>query len=170
MPAESSEMLAKTLEKPPARLEERKYPILQSHGQIGGQVIGAGDMKVSGGRITEITNQSGTWSPQGKHLAMTLKWLVRTGILDENAIVGGKVTVSQWTSRPDGYDVDKGKLYELLPGGLAGKLASRQEGKLPSSQEGKLPSSQQDDDTAGGDGTRGGGGTADDDDIFKMDT
>ena len=185
MPAESSETPDENPEKPRAMLEALNYPILQSHGQIGGQVIGAGDMKVSGGRITEITNQSGTWTPQGKHLARTLKWLVRTGILDENAIVGGKVTVSQWTSRPDGYDVDKGQLYQLLPGGMAGKLASRkegkvpslqegkvpssQEGKLPSSQEGKLPSQQQDDDTARDDDTPSGGGVnVGDDDIFAF--
>jgi hypothetical protein len=155
------------------QIMEEYYPILSSHAQIDGQVIGAGDMAVSNGRITSISNKSGTWQPRGRQLAMTLKWLVRTGILDENAIVSRTVTVSQWISKPDGYNVDEGELYQLIGGVMEGKLASKQEGKLASKQKEKLIFQQEDNDSAGDDDTPD-DDTLDDDtrdggDIFKMD-
>lgn len=103
-------------------VEARAYPILGSHGQIDGTVIAAGDWVVSNGRLTRISNQSGTWQPNGPNLAITLKLLVRMHIVSENAIVTGNVTVEQFISRPDGYNVDAGKLRTILTEALSGHL------------------------------------------------
>lgn len=98
------------------------YPTLQSHAQIQGSVIGAGDMIVEAGRITAVSNKSGTWQPRGSHLAYTLKFLARIGLIGEDAIVSGAVTVRQFLSRPDGYDVDAGDLVRLVGDAMEGKL------------------------------------------------
>lgn len=99
-----------------------EYPLLSSHAQISGTVVGAGDFSATGGRITAITNQSGTWRPDGKHLAAVLKLLVRSGIVDEDAFVTQSVPVKLFVSKPDGYDVDGGELVSILGRALSGKL------------------------------------------------
>jgi hypothetical protein len=98
------------------------YPALDSHAQIDGHVIGAGDFIVSQGRIQWISNKSGTWQPGGANLAATLKLLVRMKVLNENAIVKKRVTVAQFIHRPEGYDVDDGDLMELYGRIMDGKL------------------------------------------------
>lgn len=103
-------------------LQAQAYPILGSHAQIDGTVIAAGDWVVSNGRLTRISNQSGTWQPNGPNLAVTLKLLVRSGIVSENAIVTGDVTVQQFISKPDGFNVDAGKLRTILTRALSGQL------------------------------------------------
>lgn len=92
------------------------YPVLTSHAQISGNAIGAGDMVVSDGRITSINNQSGTWQPKGANLARTIQLLVDMGLLSEDAIVKGEVTVSQYLHAPQGLDVDAGQLKALIGG------------------------------------------------------
>jgi hypothetical protein len=99
-----------------------EYPTLSSHAQIEGNVIAAGDMIVSKGHVKTISNQSGTWQPGGRNLAMTLKLLVRMRIVNEDAFVTGKVTVKQYMHRPDGYDVDAGVLVTIMGQALSGKL------------------------------------------------
>lgn len=98
------------------------YPVLTSHAQIAGTVVAAGDMVVNEGRVQEITNQSGTWQPSGKHLALVLKRLVRMGIVGEDALVAGRVTVQQFISRPEGYDIDAGHLVQIMGDAMNGKL------------------------------------------------
>lgn len=98
------------------------YPELESHAQIDGHVIGAGDFVVSQGRIQWISNKSGTWQPRGANLAATLKLLVRMKVLDEKMIVKNMVTVAQFVHRPDGYDVDDGDLVVLYGRIMEGKL------------------------------------------------
>jgi len=104
------------------RLAMHEYPILGSHAQISGTVVGAGDFSATGGRITSITNQSGTWRPNSGHLAAVLKFLVRAGIVDENDFVTGTVKVKLFISRPDGYDVDGGELVAIAGRALSGRL------------------------------------------------
>jgi hypothetical protein len=106
--------------------EHMRYPMLDSHAQITvASVIGAGDVKVAAGRILSISNQSGTWQPRGSNLAHTLKFMVRIGLIHEAAIVSGAVTVQQFISTAQGYDVDKGILLDLIGAGMQGKLIRR---------------------------------------------
>jgi len=102
------------------------YPMLQSHAQITvASVIGAGDVVVAAGHIRSISNQSGTWQPRGSNLAHTLKFMVRIGLLGEGAIVSGAVTVQQFISKAQGYDVDDGILVDLIGRCMQGKLIRR---------------------------------------------
>ncbi|HEU5353767.1 MAG TPA: hypothetical protein VFU65_04875 [Actinocrinis sp.] len=101
---------------------DHEYPILESHAQIEGQVIGAGDMIVNVGQIEFVSNQSGTWRPRGRNLAHTLKFLVRIRLLKETDIAQGKVTVGQFIGQPDGYNVDEGELVMLVGRVMTGKL------------------------------------------------
>jgi hypothetical protein len=98
------------------------YPVLSSHAQIEGDVIGAGDMIVAAGRITSISNKSGTFQPRGAHLAATLKFMVRIRLLSETEIVQGAVTVRQWISQQKGPDVDNGQIMTLLGAAMEGRL------------------------------------------------
>ncbi|MER7576039.1 hypothetical protein [Streptomyces sp. NPDC126514] len=89
------------------------YPSMSSHGDIGGSVIGAGAMKVSNGSITYISNKSGTWRPTGAHYAATLKLLLGMGLVKGKDLGTGKIKVAQWHPKPDGFDVDRGKLKTI---------------------------------------------------------
>ena len=104
-----------------------KYPTLDSHGEITvGRVIGAGDIRVAAGKITFISNKSGSWHPNGDNLARTLKFLVRAGLVDERDIVQGNVTVAQVINKTEGMDVDAGvDAVPLLGRIMEGKLIRR---------------------------------------------
>jgi hypothetical protein len=100
------------------------YPTLDSHGQIDGHVIGAGDMIVDQGQVIYLDSQSGSFHPTGANLAATLKLFVRTGLITEEQIVTGGVTVAQFIAA-GGFDVDEGDLVNLLGAAMAGQLRSK---------------------------------------------
>ncbi|MFK0223790.1 hypothetical protein ACIQWN_37105 [Streptomyces vinaceus] len=84
------------------------YRKLRSHGSIIGAVTCAGDMVVASGKIVQISNQSGTYQPNGANFAAMALWATRNGVLDEQA------SYQQFIAAPDGgYDVDAGQLKQL---------------------------------------------------------
>jgi hypothetical protein len=93
----------------------RTYPSMESHAQITGNVIGAGDFVVSDGKITQISNKSGTWHPHGDHLVTALRALSGWKVLDVELIRAGKIKVKQFLPDNDPNNPDAGELVTLHP-------------------------------------------------------
>ena len=91
------------------------YPFMESHAQVTGSVIGAGDFVVSNGQITEITNKSGTWHPRGSHLAAALHAMTAWRVLDTGLVKTGAIPVKQFLPGSDAVNVDEGDLVTLNP-------------------------------------------------------
>ncbi|MFE5540768.1 hypothetical protein ACFQ78_34230 [Streptomyces sp. NPDC056519] len=83
------------------------YPSLRSHAQIDGEVVCAGDMVVSAGKIVSIDNKSGSYQPSGRNLAAVLHFTRELGILAE------RMDFYQFISRSEQWDVDAGDLNRL---------------------------------------------------------
>jgi len=115
-------LYASQLHKGEGRLD--LYPTLTSHAQIGGNIVGAGDMTIKAGRVIALTNKSGTWLPRGPHLVATLRWLVLVNIISADAVYNGTVKVEQFIKNEsdDGQNPDDGDLYRILGEALRGKL------------------------------------------------
>lgn len=86
------------------------YPSMDTHEDLSeaGEVLSAGEVVVRDGKITQLTNRSGTWHPRGKHLALALKYLIKTGALGKEDLV----TVRQFIPS-GGYDVDAGTIHTV---------------------------------------------------------
>ncbi|MFF4369435.1 hypothetical protein [Streptomyces sp. NPDC001594] len=98
------------------------YPSLDSHGQIAtGQIVCAGDMQVSEGRIVYIDNHSGSYTPRGSNLAAVLHLVKEFGILADDA------AIRQFLSKVDGYDCDAGELRQLNTGAVQERLEGRRQ-------------------------------------------
>jgi hypothetical protein len=93
----------------------RAYPSMESHAQITGSVIGAGDFVVSDGRITQISNKSGTWHPHGDHLVTALRALSGWKVLDAELVRAGKIKVKQFLPDLQSDNPDAGDLVTLDP-------------------------------------------------------
>jgi hypothetical protein len=91
------------------------YPFMESHAQVTGTVIGAGDFVVSDGHITEISNKSGTWHPRGSHLAAALHAMTAWRVLDTGLVKTGAIPVKQFLPGSDAENVDEGELVTLNP-------------------------------------------------------
>jgi hypothetical protein len=91
------------------------YPFMESHAQVTGTVIGAGDFVVSNGQITEISNKSGTWHPRGSHLAAALRAMTAWRVLDTGLVKTGAIPVKQFLPGSDAENVDEGDLVTLNP-------------------------------------------------------
>ena len=89
------------------------YPSMTSHAQVHGTVVGAGDIVISDGRITRLSNQSGTWHPRGSHLVTAMRALVRWGVLDAALVKRGGIEIRQFLPGTDDIDVDAGELVTL---------------------------------------------------------
>jgi hypothetical protein len=101
------------------------YPSLSSHGEIDGNVIGAGDMIVNQGYVIYLDSQSGSFQPGGANFAATLKLFVRTGLISENQIVTGDVDVAQYIASEGYLNIDDGILVDLIGQAMEGKLRSK---------------------------------------------
>ncbi|MEV6682970.1 hypothetical protein AB0N09_39835 [Streptomyces erythrochromogenes] len=84
------------------------YPSLDSHAQIDGHIVCAGDLIAAGGKIVHIDNQSGSYQPTGRHLAAVVRLTLRLGILSDRA------EFAQFLTSAEGFDVDSGDLRTLL--------------------------------------------------------
>jgi hypothetical protein len=91
------------------------YPFMESHAQVTGTVIGAGDFVVQDGRITRITNKSGTWHPRGSHLAAALRAMTAWQVLDASLVRTGEIPVKQFLPGSDPNNPDEGALVTLDP-------------------------------------------------------
>jgi hypothetical protein len=91
------------------------YPFMESHAQVTGTVIGAGDFIVKDGLITQISNKSGTWHPRGSHLAGALRAMTDWNVLDASLVKTGGIPVKQFLPGSDPNNPDEGKLVTLHP-------------------------------------------------------
>ena len=89
------------------------YPSMTSHAQVHGTVVGAGDIVISEGKITSLSNKSGTWHPRGSHLATAMRALVSWGVLDATLVKQGGIEIRQFLPGRDAIDVDEGELVTL---------------------------------------------------------
>jgi hypothetical protein len=96
----------------------RNYPTMQSHAQVTGTVIGAGDFVVTDGRITQVSNQSGTWHPHGNHLAAALRAMTAWNVLDAGLVKTGKIRVKQFLPDTESDNPDAGETVTLKPSHL----------------------------------------------------
>ncbi|RSS81243.1 hypothetical protein [Streptomyces sp. WAC06614] len=84
-----------------------RYPSLQSHAQIDGSIVCAGDVVMEDGKVVAIDNHSGSYQPSGRNLAALLRLTHELGILSEGT------AFFQFVSHGNAYDPDDGELGRL---------------------------------------------------------
>jgi hypothetical protein len=117
-----------------AKRGEQVQAVHHSTAVSGQPVAGAGSMKVTAGKITEITNDSGHYQPEAEYLWQTMEWLVAQGMPVDDINVRTVATtrnaeeiLKAWQFRLAGGNVAQARAKQQVMGELARREREKEE-------------------------------------------